>query len=173
MAGHRYRTGHPRGATFRIRSSKTDVSAPSCVQTQDSAVRRASQRGSPQREWRDDRSLTYRDVGVTVLCVLRTYLMGGDYEYLQASDGRTGLRTALRDQPDLIVSDVQMPGVDGMELSRVLRAAPGLQSCKLVLISSKWTKERLAEAAKIGVDACLHKPVKPDELAKLVDRLLP
>lgn len=118
------------------------------------------------------KKILFVDDSRTVLCVLRTYLMGSDYEYLVATNGKEGLKTALREQPDLVISDIQMPGISGMDLCKTLRSAPGLRRSKLVLMSSKWTDERQAEANSIGVDRCLQKPVSPEDLVDLVRELL-
>lgn len=108
----------------------------------------------------------------TVRCVLRTYLMGLGYDFVHAEDGDEGLRAALREQPDLIISDIQMPGLDGMSLCRALRRAPGLRHTRLVLISSRWTPSRREEARQLGVDARLDKPVSCADLADLTRQLI-
>jgi chemosensory pili system protein ChpA (sensor histidine kinase/response regulator) len=108
------------------------------------------------------------DDSKTVLSVLRTYLMGAGFEFVAASDGRDALRLAMRTRPAVVISDVEMPHVDGLELCRVIRTAPGLTRTKVILISSKWTTERQEEAKRLKVDSCLQKPVDSSELARLV-----
>ncbi len=112
------------------------------------------------------------DDSPTVLCVLRTYLMGLGYDFVQAGDGREGLHVALREQPNLVISDLRMPGLDGVSLCKALRRAPSLGCTRLVLISSHWTPELREQAKELGVDACLQKPVSCDDLAQLTRSLL-
>jgi chemosensory pili system protein ChpA (sensor histidine kinase/response regulator) len=108
------------------------------------------------------------DDSKTVINVLRTYLMGAGFEFLEASDGRDALRIAMRERPALVISDVEMPRLSGLELCRTIRTAPGLAHTKVVLISSKWTTERQEEAKRLRVDAWLQKPVDSMGLARLV-----
>jgi two-component system chemotaxis response regulator CheY len=108
------------------------------------------------------------DDSKTVLSVLRTYLMGAGFDFIEASDGRDALRLAMRTHPAVVISDVEMPHVGGLELCRVIRTAPGLAHTKLILISSKWTAERQEEAKRLKVDAWLQKPVDSRELARIV-----
>ena len=108
----------------------------------------------------------------TVTCVLRTYLMGNGWNFIHESDGEQGLRRALREHPDLVVSDIEMPNRSGLELCECLKAAPGLRHTKVVLISSRWTTERRLSAKQAGADGWLNKPVTEEALLRLVKRLL-
>jgi CheY-like chemotaxis protein len=108
------------------------------------------------------------DDSKTVIHMLRTYLMGTDCEFVQESNGRDSLRCALRERPALIISDIEMPEMDGVELGRAVRSAPGLRASRLVLISSKWTQERRSAVAAIDGVTMLMKPVDPAALSRLV-----
>lgn len=110
------------------------------------------------------------DDSKTVLSVLRTYLMGAGFEFVEASDGKDALRLAMRTRPAVVISDVEMPHLDGLELCRAIRAAPGLSHAKLILISSKWTAERQEEVKRLQVDSWLQKPVDCQQLARIVAR---
>jgi len=98
--------------------------------------------------------------------------MDTDCELLVAADADGALKMVLREQPDLVISDIQMPGMSGLDLCRVLRGAPRLRGVRLVLISGSWSNERQEEARRIGVDGCLQKPVNPEQLVTMVKRLL-
>lgn len=117
------------------------------------------------------RKILVVDDSKTMLFVLRTHLTDRSLEFLEASDGETAMRCALRQQPDVIISDVQMPGMSGIELCRLVKRAPGLRSTRLVLMSSKWTRERRREVEQIGIDGILEKPVDPQRLERLISRL--
>jgi DNA-binding response OmpR family regulator len=90
-------------------------------------------------------------------------LLSQDFECRVAEDGARGLVLALASPPDLILSDVQMQGVDGYELVRRVRAQPSLAHCRLVLLSGHAPR-----TSEHGADLYLVKPVRP---ALLIERL--
>jgi signal transduction histidine kinase/CheY-like chemotaxis protein/ligand-binding sensor domain-containing protein len=98
---------------------------------------------------------------------LRTYLRGcleDRYQVLEAADGQQGLDLALDRTPDLIVSDVMMPVMDGFALCRRLKADRRTSHIPVVLLTAKVdTPSRLA-GRRYGADAYLTKPFLPDEL---------
>jgi CheY-like chemotaxis protein len=108
------------------------------------------------------------DDSKTVVSVLRTYLTGAGFEFLEAPDGREALRIALRTRPAVVISDVEMPHLGGLELCEAIRAAPGLAHTRIALISSKWTAARVEQAKRARVDARFIKPIDSRELARLV-----
>jgi CheY-like chemotaxis protein len=65
-----------------------------------------------------------------------------------------------------------MPVMNGLDLCQAIRAAPGLESTRIVLISSKWTLSRRQEAERLRVDARLDKPIDGSLLARLVSAWL-
>ena len=109
----------------------------------------------------------------TILEVLKVHLMGRGHEFVTAADGRQALNAAVRTRPDLIISDVMMPHMNGLELCRELKRTRGLESTPFILISSQWTNEKRMEALQLGAVACLDKPVEAEWLCKVVDRLVP
>ena len=108
----------------------------------------------------------------TMLFVLRVHLAGSNLELLEAPDGVSAMRCAMKTQPSIIISDVEMPGLSGIELFRMVRSAPGLQHTRVILISSKWTTARRREVESIGVDGILPKPIDPDILKRMITALL-
>lgn len=120
----------------------------------------------------DRKKILLVDDSPTVTCVLRTYMMGHGWEFIHEPDGERGLRRALLDRPDVIVSDVEMPVRSGLELCAAVKAAPGLAHVRVILISSKWTSARRQDAIRAGVDGWLPKPVQEQALISLVTSLL-
>jgi CheY-like chemotaxis protein len=114
------------------------------------------------------RKILLVDDSRTVVSVLRTYLMGHGFEFLEANGGRKALSLVMRERPAAVVSDVDMPEVSGLDVCRAVRASPVLRDTKLVLISSKWTPELEAEANDLAVDARFSKPVDGGRLARLI-----
>lgn len=116
--------------------------------------------------------ILFVDDSRTMLFVLRAHLSGCNFEFLEAPDGMTAMRCAMKVRPSVIISDVEMPGVSGIDLCRLVRSAPGLTHTRLILISSKWTTARRREVESIGVDGMLPKPLDPDMLKQLVMSLV-
>ncbi len=101
--------------------------------------------------------------------VLRTTLTGSGYEVRTADDGHSGLRTAREWQPDLVITDVSMPNMDGVELCRQLRAESALP---IIVLSVKGEEKAKVNALDAGADDYVTKPVGMDELLARVRRNL-
>ena len=81
-----------------------------------------------------------------------------------ASDGEEGLQKALEIRPDLIISDVMMPKLDGWALLRALRAHPALMQTPVLLLSALSTDEDRIRGLRLGADDYLPKPFRFEEL---------
>jgi len=101
--------------------------------------------------------------------VLRTTLTGSGYEVRTADDGHNGLRTAREWQPDLVITDVSMPNMDGIELCRQLRAESTLP---IIVLSVKGEEKAKVDALDAGADDYVTKPIGMDELLARVLRNL-
>lgn len=94
------------------------------------------------------------------------------YEVTTARRGADALVCVAESLPDLIVSDIRMPGMDGYELVRNLRSSARTKLIPLVFLTAKdETADRIA-GFRIGVDAYLTKPFEPDELVAVVANIL-
>ena len=94
------------------------------------------------------------------------------YEVTAARRGAEALVRVAQSLPDLIVSDIRMPGMDGSDLVRNLRAAPRTRLIPIVFLTAKdETADRIA-GFRSGVDAYLTKPFEPDELLAVVVGIL-
>jgi len=101
--------------------------------------------------------------------VLRTALTGSGYEVRTANDGLAGLRSVREWQPDLVVTDISMPNMNGIELCRQLRAESTLP---IIVLSVKGEEKTKVEALDAGADDYVTKPVGMDELLARVRRNL-
>ncbi len=91
-------------------------------------------------------------------------VLAGDYTILIAHDGATALALAEQHHPDLLITDVQMPGMDGFELTRRFRDMPGVPPAPVLLLTARaGLDDRLVGLGTGAVDY-LTKPVDPDEL---------
>ena len=94
---------------------------------------------------------------------IRSHL-AGRYRVVEAENGAAGLDAARRQRPDLVLSDVMMPELDGVALTRALRSDPALSDVPIVLLSA-WADEQSTLAGlEAGADDYLTKPFSPDEL---------
>jgi DNA-binding response OmpR family regulator len=89
-----------------------------------------------------------------------------------ASDGEAGIALTRRVRPDVVVADLMMPGMDGYEVCRRLRADPTTHGIPVIVLTARKEidEARLAEAGAAGV---LFKPFEPDELASRIRAFLP
>ena len=94
------------------------------------------------------------------------------YEVVTARGGAEALVRVAERTPDLVVSDIRMPGMDGYQLARQLRAAPRTALIPVVFLTAKDELSDRVEGFRSGVDAYLTKPFEPDELVAVVSNIL-
>jgi CheY-like chemotaxis protein len=90
-----------------------------------------------------------------------------------AADGQSGLETAIREVPDVIISDLKMPRMDGYELIQNLRGVSTLVSVPVIALTGFGMKRDIEAALAAGYDACLNKPVEIDQLSAVIQKLAP
>jgi DNA-binding NarL/FixJ family response regulator len=99
-------------------------------------------------------------------------LKGEGYDVMTARGGKEALIFIAQQVPDLIVSDIRMPGMDGYELARRLRQNQSTALIPIVFLTARdATKDRI-EGFRTGVDAYLTKPFEPDELLAIIASIL-
>jgi len=89
-----------------------------------------------------------------------------------AKDGREAYEKCLRFQPDILITDFMMPGIDGLELSTRLREKEETKSISIIMMTARANKAELARTIKMGLDAFITKPFQNDRLIVIVERLL-
>ena len=108
----------------------------------------------------------------TIASVVKYFLELEGFDVTVASDGRAGLDMALRDRPDLIVSDVRMPNLTGTEMVKNLRGNAATAGTRILMLTSEESIETETEALAAGADDYILKPVEPRRLAARVKALL-
>jgi CheY-like chemotaxis protein len=102
--------------------------------------------------------------------LLAATLTGGDYDVIQARDGTQALELTRRERPDFVVLDVSMPGVDGIEVCRQIKADSALRHTTVVMLTAQSQAETRRRATQAGADAFLTKPFSPLQLLEVVER---
>jgi CheY-like chemotaxis protein len=106
------------------------------------------------------------DPATRALCSFNLQLEG--LRVVEAEDGRDGLARARFEQPDLVLTDVMMPGLDGFQLAEALRLHEQTRHIPLIFLSGETTAHNAARATSLGALAYVTKPFDPSSLAALV-----
>lgn len=104
--------------------------------------------------------------------LLSSALSAVGLEVLEAPDGASGIELAAHSRPDLVVVDIRMPGLDGFEVTRALRAMPALADLPIIALSASVTDDVQARFLAAGGQHFLRKPVDIQALLDVVGRLL-
>jgi class 3 adenylate cyclase len=104
--------------------------------------------------------------------ILRTRLMAHGYEVLTAADGEAALALARAERPDLLLLDVMMPGLDGIEVCRRVKADPSLPFTPVILVTAKADSKDVVAGLEAGADEYLTKPVDQAALVARVKSML-
>ena len=91
----------------------------------------------------------------------------------RALDGEEALELIERERPDLVVLDISMPKLDGLELTRRLCGDPETKAIRIVLLTALVQDTDISEGLAAGADAYVRKPFSPQELQERVATLLP
>ena len=107
----------------------------------------------------------------TIVEVVGRYMERAGYETFEAGDGPEALRLAARHRPDLVVLDVMLPGIDGIEVMRQLQEGDGKRVAVILLTARGEESDRLV-GLRNGADDYVVKPFSPAELVARVDAVL-
>lgn len=108
----------------------------------------------------------------TIASVVKYFLELEGFRVLIAKDGNLGLKAAKRSQPRVIVTDCNMPGMDGIAMVKALRADPLTTGIAVLMLTSEEGVEKETQALEAGVDDYILKPVEPRRLAARVKAVL-
>jgi two-component system, cell cycle response regulator DivK len=103
---------------------------------------------------------------------LLVQLLEDEYEILTAADGAAGIEAAARERPDLILMDLSLPGVDGWEATRRLKAQTATEAIPVIALTAHAMQGDEERARACGCDDYLTKPIDEDQLFATLVRLL-
>ena len=104
--------------------------------------------------------------------IIRDLLTSVGYEMIEAVDGLEGVTTAEREQPDLILMDIQLPGIDGYEATRRIRAIPALAKVPIIAVTSYALSGDEDKARAAGCDGYIAKPFSPRQMLAKVREVI-
>ena len=107
------------------------------------------------------------------LIVLRQLLTAQGHEILQSSEGWGGINRARNEQPDLIVMDIKLPDISGLDATLLLKKDDQTKNIPIIVVTACITPEDKAKALKSGCDAYIAKPVNMANLLRTVELVLP
>ncbi|MFO0758249.1 MAG: hybrid sensor histidine kinase/response regulator [Byssovorax sp.] len=101
--------------------------------------------------------------------LVRKLLQNAGYEVIDAADGLEGVRLALAEPPDLVLVDLNIPGLDGFEVALRLRGEPALSGVPIVAITAEGDRDT---SLAVGCDGFLQKPIDARSFSKVIERYL-
>lgn len=103
--------------------------------------------------------------------IVRDLLARQPYDLLEAHDGEAGVAAARRDKPDVIVMDVQLPKLSGLDATRAIRAEPETATIPIIVVTSFALSGDEKKAMDAGASAYLAKPYSPRQLLDTIRRM--
>ncbi|MDO3380052.1 response regulator [Geoalkalibacter halelectricus] len=96
----------------------------------------------------------------------------GDFDIFEAANGFEALRLLPRESFDLVITDINMPDINGLELVSFIKRNDQYKTIPLVIVSTEGSERDREKGLKLGANAYLVKPFSPEELQKLVEKFL-
>ena len=113
------------------------------------------------------------DDSATVRQVLQMTLEGAGYEVVEAVDGKDALGKLANVQVDMMVTDLNMPNMDGIELIKQARALPSMKYTPIIMLTTESQPEKKQEGKAAGASGWIVKPFKPEQLLAVVRMICP
>ncbi len=104
--------------------------------------------------------------------IVRDLLSRQPYDLLEAQDGEAGVEAARRELPDLIIMDVQLPKISGLDATRRIRAEPAIAKIPIIVVTSFALSGDDKKAMDAGASAYLAKPYSPRQLLEAIRKML-
>jgi two-component system cell cycle response regulator DivK len=100
--------------------------------------------------------------------IVRILLKNTGFEVLEACDGESALKSAAQERPDLILMDLQLPGISGYDVTRRIKADPRWRAIPVIALTSYALSGDEAKAREAGCDDYMTKPYSPRDLLKKI-----
>ncbi|MFQ5501200.1 MAG: response regulator [Phycisphaerae bacterium] len=107
-----------------------------------------------------------------ILHVVATKLRNGGFEVLSAADGEEAFQIAIKEKPDLLITDYQMPFLSGLELCAKLRVDPNTDAIPVIMLTARGFSIEEEDLTKTNIRKVLPKPFSPREVHRSVMEIL-
>jgi CheY-like chemotaxis protein len=111
------------------------------------------------------------DDAETIL-VLERMILGREYDLITARDGRQAVEKTATEQPDLVLLDIVMPAMDGIEACKAIRGNDATRSIPIIIVTTRGETQNVEAAYNAGCDDYVTKPINSQELLGKVRKLL-
>jgi two-component system chemotaxis response regulator CheY len=100
-------------------------------------------------------------------------LKGGGFEVVEAVDGLCALEVLSKTSVDLVITDINMPNMDGVTLVKELRSRPAHKATPILILTTEGGEEKKAQGRAAGATGWIVKPFAPDKLLQVVNKVCP
>ncbi|HUI31049.1 MAG TPA: response regulator [Candidatus Acidoferrales bacterium] len=107
-----------------------------------------------------------------IAALLKFKLKNSGYEVVHAENGKLGLEAARNNRPDLILLDVMMPVMNGLDALKALKSDDNLKSVPVIMLSAQASEPAVVEGFKLGADDYITKPFRANEFIARVEAVL-
>ena len=111
-------------------------------------------------------------MNLRIMKLLRDLLQRFGYEILEAADGEQGVKSAGEKMPDLILMDIMMPKMDGLEATRIIKADTKTKHIPIIALTSYAMKGDREKTIEAGCDGYIAKPIDIQEVLKTIETYL-
>jgi two-component system, chemotaxis family, chemotaxis protein CheY len=113
------------------------------------------------------------DDSATIRSLVKVFLMGHHFEYVEASGGEHAVQILRTLVPDLVIADINMPGIDGLSFVKRLRAdvRPEVRALPIILLTADKSQDVHERALEAGASEFVRKPVSSGDLLQAIERL--
>src|SRR5690554_4866618 len=112
------------------------------------------------------------DDSKTILAMLQHTLSGAGFEVLQAENGQKGLDVLGAEDVDVVITDINMPVMDGIEFIRNVRASGQFQSLPILILTTETSQEKRDQGRAAGGTGWIVKPFDPEKLISVIRRVV-
>ncbi len=113
------------------------------------------------------------DDSATILMSMEAILSQAGLNVVTANNGEAALRLLQKGKPDLIITDLNMPGMDGITLIKHIRKMPGMRFLPILMLTTESQQSKRQEAKAAGATGWIVKPADPDKLIAVIKKVVP
>ena len=107
-----------------------------------------------------------------IVATVEFILIGDGYQVFSAKNGEEALKQATREKPDLIIMDIMMPEMDGLDACRHFKMNSSLKSIPIIMLTAKGQVQDVKNALAVGADSYMIKPFDLKDLAERIEKML-